>query len=297
MSNSHARANPAGRGIWLMMLAVVGLSMTPIFAVCESARIVSSIYPRGVHSYLVTPGVTPGPGSSSVTADVGGSFWALGAGDAEPHVGCDSGEFRPIGEHGWVKRPDGYPAFINTTWARDASIDNCISDVQTEEQCVAVLVTDQVSDSGYYALLTAAHQRRDYSLVQPGNAPITLALIPTPILDGLVIATTTGLVIPVRVEAPAGGTYLDTSCATAITGYRIHYQATAQSGPLPQDRRRSSGWAALTPASTTSLGSTVATTITCAPGSNVYLTASLVFDSGYETPHVSANSVLIPCDH
>lgn len=277
----------------------------PPRATCPNPRIVSSIYPTGQFSYVQTPGVTASASGSTVTDAASGVYWALGAGDPTEGSGHDSGGFRLLSQTtgGWLRTPENYPAYIHTTWAADQRIDGCI-DVASESECTAVLVTDETEAEGYFALLTSKANRGNYSLVQAENGQVTLAAIPTPIAVGVPVSAPGQLSLTVRVEQPTGGLYVQEPCsAGVVSGYRIYSQARGISSGAAESLKRAGGsWTLPMQGGETTggdphaLGDTTAVLSACSAGESVFLSASLVFDSGFETPHLSASIGPFQCD-
>ena len=104
-------------------------------ATCSFARLFSSFTVPG-YSYLYTPGVFPGPGSTTVTETMRGSFWMMGNGvpGSVPGQGIDNGRFEAIVVYspgyfygGWVRGyPYPYGAYIQgPTWASSPDIHRC----------------------------------------------------------------------------------------------------------------------------------------------------------------------------
>lgn len=269
-------------------------------ALCNNPRIVSSVYPRGSLSYVYTPGLAPSETASSVSESLQGYFWALGGGQPGHREGLDNGAFLALGERGWVQRPLGYPATIDTTWSAASQIDGCIDDAAAEAgpRCVAVLLSDQAAGQGFYALVTAAPSALgNYSLAQQDNAPLVLAALVSPQLSSAA-TTPTGASANVRVDAGSGGKYLDPACSTeTVVGYRLYAQTVVHAAPAPGDLRRdeSHGWTLASGGQPLSFGATTAITSPCAASQDLYLAASLVFDSGFETPHLSRPAGPIRC--
>jgi hypothetical protein len=270
-----------------------------IGATCKVARILSSIYPSGSYSYFQTPGLIPTETSSSLSEDASGFFWALGAGDRHDGAGCDNGTFSASGASGWLKRPAGYPAYIHTTWAADPGIDSCIDESASFEKCVAVLLSDESSGSGYFALLTQSQNIGNYSLAQLSNSTVDLAPIPSPVITGIPVATTSGIVVSMTVPMPRDGVVATPPCESTAVGYRIYVSTVERNTAPPTIRALGDGdWIPVETEvpSIFSFDTTHTVEINCADGTDAYLAAALEFDSGYSTPHVSANSIKVSCD-
>jgi hypothetical protein len=203
--------------------------------------------------------------------------------------------------------PAGYPALIETTWAAQRHIDGCVDDDEVTSTCMAVLLTDQSDGVGYYALLTTAADRGNYSFVQPDNSPIVLAPIPVPQQVEVAPGAEAHVTMSMRVSLQNEGLYLGPAeCArNVVMGYRLYVQTVRGGDPAPVDRvrdngRSSSGWQLAEGGEAPrgqplNLGSAAELSVACTPNADVYLAASLVFDSGFETAHVSQNSTVVPC--
>ena len=291
----------------LALVLVASASIGPNHAACQNARIVSTLFPNGSYSYIFSPGVEVGATSSSITGDFEASFWALGAGHPSFGQGVDSGAFTALGpeRNGWVTHPAGSPAYFHTTWASGKTVDGCIDTEDIKTTCTAVLLSDQHDGTGYFALLSASPVQGNYSFVQPDNGPIVLAPVPVPRLIDTTV-TSSDLRATVRVDALVAGLFLDSGCPAGIVrGYRIYAQVVKQGGDVPTDRDRptsSTGgdWVLVDGGEALDggpldLGTTAQITIACKSDDEVYLAASVVFDSGFETRHVSGNTAPIRC--
>lgn len=291
----------------LMFVLTGYATVGPNYAVCQNIRIVSTVFPNGSFSYIYSPGVEASDVSSTVTGDFEGTFWAMGAGHPSIRQGVDSGAFAAMGpdRDGWVTHRVGSPAFFHTNWAAGKTIDGCVDSEDIQTACTAVLLTDQHGGRGYFALLTASPARGNYSFAQPGDGPITLAPVPVPQLVDTAV-TSSDVRATVSIDSDAAGLYLDASCPLDIVrGYRVYAQIVERDADAPTDRGRprsdsggdwvladggqSAGGEAL------SFETNAQVRVACKSTDDVYLATSLVFDSGFETRHVSANSVRIRC--
>lgn len=296
------------RTMTALIFVLMGLASSgPNFAVCQNARIVSTIFPNGSYSYIYTPGVEAGSTTSTITGDFEASFWAMGAGHPSARHGVDSGAFAALGPErdGWVTHSSGAPAYFHTTWAAGKMIDDCIDSEDIQTTCTAVLLTDQHDGKGYFALLSASPVRGNYSFAQPGNGPIVLAPVPVPqLVDSTV--TSSDVHATVGVDTAGAGLFLDSACPSdSVRGFRIYAQVVVHGGDAPTDRGRPNSnvggnWKLADGGESPSGGaltidSNAQVTVACKPTDDVYLAASLVFDSGFETRHVSQNSVPIRC--
>ena len=278
-------------------------------ASCVTARTFGTLNPAlEAYSYVYTPGVCdqgePCPGASSVTTGFLGAFWAIGHGDPIVGSGIDNGAFPAVAGQpgaltdGWVKLNDPAPAFVEGAWNADPGIDGCIDDV-VGQRCMALLGTDQDGAGGaFFVLLTAeADGLENYHLERFGGAPIQLASIPVPTV---VSAVPSGPgTVEISVAGPAvgdvsEGLLLDPACPTeVVTGYRVYARSVDAGTASPTNRDRG-GWTALSPVPVP-LGQSTLLPADCPVDQELYLAAALVFDSGFETSHVSADSTIVNC--
>lgn len=153
-------------------VAMLGMAaLQPAMAACGSPRTFSSIASATAYSYIYTPGY-PFPNGRSTSDNVEGLFWSFSGGDPALGVGNDSGlldgaALAPDGYAAWLY-PGGTGAYLYPTaiysyngysnWA-DGRIDGCIdldgSDgaLVDPDQCMVVLLTDEVGGVGYFALI------------------------------------------------------------------------------------------------------------------------------------------------
>jgi hypothetical protein len=299
----------------LSYAVVLGLVMTGVAltsetqATCPLARLFNSSTPGAGYSYIYTPGVLPGALSTSVTENMVGSFWAMGAGipGTVPQQGIDNGIFPAIVVsgpgyfyYGWVRGFPLYAAYIQgPAWSSSPDIDGC-PDAVIGQRCMAILLTDQVDGVGYFAFLTdEADGSQNYDFIQAGNLPINLVQIPKPAISG---STTIDIAnVDVIIQGPtavdiAGGLYLDPACAFGdVVGYKIRSQTFGFGGVPPTDRSVAS-WTDITPGGgTVPLGTPTTVRITCGANSDVYLATTLEFDSGFEFGLTGENSTRVAC--
>lgn len=291
-------------------LVLTGAALTSeTQATCSFARLFNSSNPGG-YSYLYTPGVSPGPTTTTVTENMVGSFWMLGNGvpGAAQNQGIDNGRFDAIVYsgpgyfyYGWVRGFPYYGAYIQgPSWASSPDIDLCPDQV-VGQRCMAILLTDEVNGVGYFAFLTdEADGSQNYDFVQAGNGPVNLVQIPKPSIIGsnTVDASTVELILAgPNAAALAGGLYLDPNCSTFgdVAGYKVRSQTVASGAQPPSDRDVAS-WTDVTPGGgTIPLGTGTTVTVTCAGNSDVYITTSVEFESGFEFGLTSENSTRVAC--
>ena len=317
-----------------LLLAVLSAAAVPVDATCpgqRQARFESGYLFGGYYNTQLF--TIPGQGFdqppySSVSADVGGVFWAIGFGDPRIGAGIDNGSYAPFTPQGyygigeWIYT-GGYPfflpysaAFLVGDWNPpsyvDGTTDGCVLDAPSPVACQAVMLSDQVAESGYFALLSAAPtplpNQTIYSYRREPVAPIDMAPIPPPALVEIAEdAGRTDLVFDLP-AVPEAALYLSDACPSdLILGYRLYLRPVGTDEAFDGDRRRAlpdgtevNRWTlarggagpegvALTP------GTRVSIQATDCSGGSLLAAVSVVFESGFETQHVSANGPPIPC--
>jgi hypothetical protein len=246
--------------------------------------------------------------------DLEGAFWAAGSGDPLVGVGDDSG-FWDVDEWAMVWSRvvcDPYigcvrlttPPLIDGDWTVDPMVDGCIGPGSGE--CMFVMLADQHAGEGFFALLSAGggmpFDLRGACQIgvpfSPDYCWAALAPISPPGIDSLRRAGISS--VKVDVDAPsiedlAGGLYTDRRCeGNAVVGYNIYQYVGEEDGVPPKDRRIGEDWALLT-AEPVPPGESTALRINCRKRGTAYLAGSLVFESGFETPYLSANSEPVTC--
>ncbi len=207
-----------------------------------------------------------------------------------------SGWIYPGGTPGTVFYPTGiYNAGGFATWA-DGRVDGCIdldgsSAGLDGDQCMVVLLSDQVNGVGHFALLAQSPTPQgSYLLNQAaGNGPTVLAPIPAPIIQSFDNGNA-----EIFVPAPTGffeGLYLNClpgQNASLVNSFRVYTQCLLPGSPPPTDASIAPDWTG--PIAESDLGTTVVFPLACS--GDAYIAVSLVFDSGFETPVVSASNLL-----
>jgi thrombospondin type 3 repeat protein len=240
-----------------------------------------------------------------------GVFWRIGAGNPGFRQGLDCGAFTggfAFGD-GWIKQVSQsfanglyhYPAWVSlktgpnyiagapVSWS-DPWVDGC--GPTSPGICTCMLLSDQWDDTGYFAMLGARSGASLNTDLNPGGV-IRLGAMPQPQVIGRGgDETNRRLFFDVRVDAPLLGRFEKDDCDCTY-GYRIFAKYTAQGVPPSLDRIE--GWSALTGTSGytqpfTRYGDAVSVLVDCSHPllTDVYLAASLVSDSGFETPQVSS---------
>jgi hypothetical protein len=295
----------------VLSLVLTGAALChEVQATCSFARLFNSSNPGG-YSYVYTPGLTPGPASTTVSEQVVGSFWMLGNGvpGAAMGQGIDNGRFQAIVlsgpgyfYYGWIRGFPYYGAYIQgPSWASSPDIDLCPDQV-VGQRCMAMVLTDQVNGVGFFAFLTdEADGSQNYDFVQPGNGPINLIQIPKPAIVGASMPAPNTIELVVAGPSAttlAAGLLLDPNCSTFddVAGYKIRSQVVAGNSSPPSDRDISN-WTDVTPGGgVVPLGQNTMVQIHCPDVNDVYLATSLEFDSGFELGLTSENSTRVSCD-
>lgn len=262
-----------------------------------------------IYTYIVSPG-------AGTAASLLGAFWGLGQGDPNGNPGgTDNGSLGPqtpdqASGSTWL-RQGGRGAYLAGEWTADQRIDGCIHNPpnsQPAKMVIAVSDQDLLGTHGFFAVACVRENiSANFDFTDVGR-DIELYPIPSP---HVVRATRTSpdhveveLASPLAAEIMPG-VYTSADCAAAslVTGYRAYFTRamiiTPPGSPSPPqtmapcDRRRTSGgWTPAGPP--VPLGTNTTFTVTCKTGCVLYVAISLVFDSGFETDHVSMNVILVP---
>lgn len=280
----------AAISLTLMMLAHYSAMAT-----CPASHRISSTGDN--FSYVLTPGLCDdyyctGPTSTSISDSFEGSFWALGHGNPEVGVGIDNGAF-PAKE--WMEFPyPGYPAVLFTDWNADSRIDGCADSTFTGF-CMAVLLSDENDENvGFYSLATSNFGEHGYDFSQSGSRPIKLASIPEPVIFTQSLVDGTTLEVGAGINRSPEGNLLKAPCIDdPELGFKIYLQRVAAGAPAPTSRRIEN-WTPV--GEITTRPNTVPVSIDCSEPGDVFLATSIAFEDGFETAHVSANSLRIQCD-
>ncbi len=292
------------------MLSLAALQ--PVEAACGLPR--SFTTSNGAeYSYLYTPGY-PHANGQSISDNFDGVFWSFGGGNPGAG-GNDSGGFGPTVATGayyaWLY-PGGtfgtlfYPALIYnpggySNWA-DARVDGCIdldgsnATGLDPDQCMVVLLTDEVGGVGYFALIAQApNAGGNYFLNEAaGNSGIVLAEIPKPQITGS-SAVGNNVQLNMTVAAPPGpdGLYLNCSAAqnaAILQSFSLQVETTAR-GIAPTgvslDIAGGDG--------TIGGGATIDVTCSDTQDTDVYVCTTLGFESNYETSVCSRNATTVQC--
>ncbi len=316
---SQYHSNSVRRGacprVLLSTAAAVALaaSFAPARAGCPGNALLDA-----TQSYLVSNpdwgcgsfGCYASQSDAPVGPTIRGVFWQLGAGNPVVGQGNDSGTF--TGGFGppdpWLKQvsasfPGGlyhYPAWVSlksgpnynpgppVTWS-DPLVDGC--GPTSPDICTCMLLSDQWGGVGYFGMLGAQASATLNTNLDPGTT-IRLGAIPAPqVIDPAADEVQQQMRFDLRVDPPLVGRFEKDDCSCTL-GYRILAARTAPGAPAPVDRVQ--GWSVLPltsgqPQPITPFTDTVSVLVDCSDPllTDVYLAASLVGDSGFETPHVS----------
>jgi hypothetical protein len=164
-----------------------------------------------------------------------------------------------------------------------------------------------ISDpTGKVAIISATQNGDNYFDVDgcPSCANTDVASVALPALQvqssNKVDAANTSVTVAGPSLAQLSAAYRDNTnglapLASVVTGYRVHGFVVPRNTTAPSDRRRSTGWTALTPAKV-NIGSPATVNINCPTNCDAYLGYSLVFDgatNAFETGSVSAQPRLV----
>jgi hypothetical protein len=287
----HASTIAVCRRTRLLGIVLLGFATTSVVhAVCSGTPARFTQY----YSELVSAG-------DGTPQSIVGSFWALGFGNAGLNAGIDNGAFTD--EDGWLQP---YPTALHLLgdWSQSNAIDGCINGKIAPGKSSEIMVAEFSDRLGFSSSLfaVAAVARNAFSFSQFDfdagiGRDITLVTVPKPTIVSTARAGSHSIQIVLRgptASQLADGFYSDGSVTLdeVIAGYRVYDQEWIPGTPLP-DVRREVGWTPVT--GTVPIGTLSTVTLDC----NVfrqYLAASLVFDSGLETPYVSQNSTQIQCE-
>jgi hypothetical protein len=300
-------------GLVLVLLALG----SPAFAICVAARTFASLGATESTAYVyradvaaawggVYPGVSNGPGPS-VSSSVNGSWWALGAGNPTNGVGVDNGTQGAAGYWlfygGTSAGGNYYPYYVAGAWSGDLGIDGCIDNTGSNpaladtDQCMYLLISDEDgAGNGYFALLSDnADGLGNYDFSTTGQ--IVLQAVPKPRILGSTRVDASQVDLTVGLSnvpaGPADGVY-GGSCGAGPTNFRLYKSNVPRNGPAPvsRDLDDAQTW---TLAGEAPVGGSAPISVTCAGDEDIYLSTSLVFDSGFELNLGSANGSAVQC--
>ncbi len=302
------------------------LSSGVVEATCVAPRIFTSVNGLTEYSYIYTPGYPHANarglgGIASISDGFDGIFWSFGGGDPALNAGNDMGAFGPFVPTGiadqyyaWLY-PGGdagslfYPALIYnpmgySNWA-DPRVNGCIDDdgdnpfVFDNAQCMIVLFTDQLDGAGFFSLLAQrSNGAGDYLFNEAANNDrVLLTAIPRPIiLESTRIGSSIELAVSVDAPDLAEAVFLNCRDAAQndaiLAGYEIYYQLVP-TGVSPPHERSVDG---LVPAvAATAFGNETTFIVDCNEEQDLYLCATLSFESGFATQVCSENAEAVQC--
>lgn len=296
--------------IALLVMVVVA---QPAAASCGVPYIISNVEDADNYAYIWTDGLwcggtyCPGDAMSAARSAV---FWALGGGDPVIGVGNDNGDWTDENWlYGYYYPGYGYyPFTLLTAW--DApGVDGCLNltgGLGQPGTCTCLLLTDEVAGVGKFAAVSVQTDAGGASYLNrtTGGAPVVLQDMPKPqIIGSTRDPVTFNIVMNVSVPAPTLGVYEAPTCGCAEpVAYKL-YQAVVARGAAPPTSRDVAGWTLMNlagavpqPPTGTPAGTPVAVESLCgSSNTDVYVTAQLVFDSGFATDVVSTNSTRVEC--
>lgn len=290
----------------LVILALFGLASVPASAICVDAPTFGSIVgpcPTTVDGLCAF--VTPVPGHTPY--EMTGFWWNMLTGVPAVASGNDNGSWTITGDvdaGDWMFDVGGGRMVPFGTWGQTDKIDGCYSTQAGFAESVNIMaVFDQGAGVGYHAAVGVMRtpwwaDEWDYSLSEGGahdgmDKPLMPIVKPYVVasdkntVPGSVILTLDGLTVD-GVE----GVYHDSlvSSANIVKGVKLY--AINAAAP-PTDRTRAAWGTAVATYLFDGVDETV--TLACASGT-WYLAYSIVYDSTFESPYVSANSTPINCD-
>lgn len=246
---------------------------------------------------------TANPRLSSAATAV---FWALGAGNPTLGAGADSGAFEFIKfgpfSNNYADTYNyglGYPSWAGADWA-NGNVDGCYTDGGANgTHCTCILVTEERGGVGYFGLFgdqSDASGNYDF-----GGGAVDLAAIPRARINnsGRQASPNDNLMdLQLSLGSFGAGTFVDPNCAnTCGLQWRVRQQVVAGGAAAPSSRDVS-GWDVVSADLGTGDGTTVTVDCNTTPGGtgDIYVTAQLVLDSGFESNIVSENTTKVTCD-
>jgi len=273
-----------------LLLALTGpAAFVRTAASCTFSHLITSV-PYASYSYITSPG-------QGTTASVIGNFWGLGGGNPSLNSGDDngftfsSGNANPYDD--WFRSYFGN-LYIGGTWS-SPGVDGCVDNLTTPSpKRTAVLLTDQdaAGTTGYFvAECVQANTELNYDFSWGGQ---DVSLITTPMALVTVLSWIPGVSAQFEIAGPTAqevstGVRSDGSCTGLARGYRVYYQLR---GMRPTNRLRDSGWIAAT--GELPLGQSATIILPCTFPCFFHFATSLVFDSGFETQHLSEGTSICP---
>ncbi len=264
-----------------------------------------------------------------------GVYWSVGTGNPVIGVGNDSGLFSGGFGPGlfWLKQVSSesaygtgtpftgglyhYPAWVSlklsppyvtgppVTWS-SPDADGCGPLNPPSTVCTCMLLTDEWSDVGYFATLSARSDQLGNTNIDPGQT-IRLAPIPRPrivrsfrVNGGTDVVVSVGLSSDALPDTPAEGVYSKDGCPSCLGGFRVFGAVVSRtSSPPPQSAYVELPRADGTPQGDTPFLTTVDIGADCDPlvENVMYLAIQLVGEGAapFRTGVVSQASTRIHC--
>jgi len=284
----------------VVVFACLVMGMAPdSHATCTGSGAAGTFYG---YTYIVSPGV-------NTSASIESRFWALGFGNPAAGAGIDNGawddnEPTPNAPDGWLHAYQG-TQYLAGSWYDSGEVDGCIIGKIAPGKAREIMVvgySDQDPAPGYsvgYFGLAAVERSpnplTDFEFTYAGTGQFQLIQIPRVVITSSWRLPTGQIGLAVRAPTLAEilpGIITDGSVAPSelMVGYRVYAREVPRNGPVTWTRRIDSGWIRVT--ETTPLGQNSSIILYNVCDSTV-LALSLVFESGFETLHVSRDSTPI----
>lgn len=262
--------------------------------------------PYGPYTFSYDP---TNPATPPLSPAAAISFWRTGTGDVALGFGDDNGSYDMIATGGFYftgyAPTSTYGGYVRGgqifgTW-NPGGIDGCIG----ANNCMCLLVTDQDGMNGDWAILGGISDANFNTDINIGGtdgvnnfAPILLVNLEPPVITNSrrrIAGSLDVVELDVTLPAPSGGVYTQDGCACGPVGFKVLQQILPR-GSKPSSDPGASLWSEPNletggPQPVASFGSTVHVLSACAANTDIYLTTQLVFDSGIETPVVSAHTM------
>ena len=235
-------------------------------------------------------------------ASLEGSWWAIGTGNPAFGAGDDNGTFDAAR---WIQVYSGagpggtfyYGGYFATGWGATAEVDGCINNNTTGCTCI-LLTTNGPGEPPRFALLGAqGNSNFDAFFNLPGNAPIVLADLPTPVIQTSSRDVNNDLTLGVGVTDASAGVYQQDMCNCALS-FRVREIVQARGLEPPMDRDSAAWDGAANPVDAVDASSSVFSSCG-ATDTDVWLATELVVDpasaGGFASPVVSDLGTRIEC--
>ncbi len=273
-------------------LAILPGFLDSVHAFCDNARLIDGCA-GGTCQYIQSPGAKA----------FKGSFWGFGGGNPTVGAGDDNGSLLAVGNgnpnNDWVYSNSGN-YYIAGIWSV-TGVDGCVDNNTTpfpKRTVIALSDADPPGDTSkaYFGLVCKEQDAN-------GNYPVSLLgppqLVQIPYPHLLASSRSPGVSVTGTFRRASanisGGTLADASCGPLLRGYKLYTQVRPNGAGQPGNRDRASGWTAAPTGEIAIDQDSPPLTVSCSQSTSVYVAMSLVFESGFETAHVS-QQVRIACD-